>query len=485
VPAAKRIAFWLAWLVPLAVYACSLDAVVEYWDTGEMQVVPWILGIAHPTGFPVFTLLAWLFAHLAAIGPVAGRVAFFCAIAMSLTAWLVARIVDVLTEEPWIAMGSAWLFAFGAVAWTRGTRAEVHALAVAFAVLTLYLALRWYKTGDARALVGGALAWGLGIATHPIVAMLLPALLAIFIARVRTVRPRVFAMAIAALVAGVACYAYLPLRSAYVTQARLDPTRQLGLPPGKPFWDTDHPASKAGFLTLVSGSEFDAGGTFARLFSPQLYRDAGPGYLRALRTEFTPFGIAAAAVGFLVLLRRDPWAGSAIFLAAFVPSAFALGYSIEADPLRYHLTSYAVTAVLAGCGIAWLQRQVPLLRGAGAAALVLLAAALLLLNRGVFDQRTTAGAQTVIATVLARTPSNAILIAPWLYATPLAYGAYVEHVLGDRIVETAWLKDDRKRVPQWVRGRPVYVVGQVFGSVPGYHLQYIAGSPALYRVVKN
>ncbi|MGH8163457.1 MAG: protein O-mannosyl-transferase family, partial [Rhodanobacteraceae bacterium] len=232
---AVRVALWLAWLVPFAVYACSLDSAPEYWDTGEMEVVPWILGIAHSTGFPVFTMLGWLFAHVVAIGPVAGRIALFCALAMSLAAWLIARTIYLLEDEPWIATASAWLFAFGSVAWTRGTRAEVHAVAVAFAALTIFLAVRWYRTGDRSSLAGGALAWGLGIATHPIVALLFPALLTLLVARRHALRFRDVALSGALLLAGVSCYSYLPLRSAYVAHARLDPTLQLGLPPGKPF----------------------------------------------------------------------------------------------------------------------------------------------------------------------------------------------------------------------------------------------------------
>lgn len=482
---AARCAGWLAWIVPFAIYAVSLDRSVGYWDTGEMQVVPWILGIAHPTGFPLFTLLGWVFAHVVAIGPVSARIALFSALAMTLAAWLVARVVTMLADDPWMGMASAWLFAFGAVAWTRGTRAEVHALATLLAALTLLFAVRWYRTGETRSLALGALAWGLGIATHPIVAMLLPALCVLFAARVRTVSFRAVGFALALLVAGVAVYAYLPLRSAYVTHARLDPTLQLGLPPGKPFWDNDHPATLAGFLTLVSGSDFDAGGTLGRMFAPQLYRDVGPKYLRALLSEFTPLGVFLVIVGFIVLVCRDRWLGSALFLAGFVPSAFALSFSVEADPLRYYLISYVVAAIFAGYGAAWLGRLLSRVPIAGIVVVAATSVALLIVNRNVFQQRNSTGAQSVIATVRTQTPGNAILIAPWLYATPLAYAAYVDRDLGDRIVETAWLQDDAARVPQWLRGRPVYVVGIVFGSVPGYHLQYVAGSPALYRVVKN
>ena len=32
---------------------------VGYWDTGEAQTVPPVLGTFHPTGFPTYALLGW------------------------------------------------------------------------------------------------------------------------------------------------------------------------------------------------------------------------------------------------------------------------------------------------------------------------------------------------------------------------------------------------------------------------------------------
>lgn len=466
-------------------YFVSLHRTVAYWDTGEAQTVPWIFGIMHPTGFPVFTILAGIFAHAFAVGAVAWRITLFSALAMSGAAWLVSRIVRELGGDPWIAAGAAWLFAFGDVAWTRGTRAEVHALAVFFGVLTLFAAIRWYRSGEPRALTGGALAWGLGIATHPIVALLLPALLLLFLVRVRRVTPRAFALALAALLFGVAWYAYLPARSIAVTQARLDPTRSLGLPPGKAFWDNDHPGTLSGFKKVVSGQDFGAGGTFARMLDPQTYEDGADKFATLALGELTPFGLLLALGGLYGLARRDAWLCAALALALAVPSAFAMAYSIETDPQRYALIPFAVLAALAGYAASEIARELPPLRAAATTLIFVLGLALAVVNRGTFEQRNASGAQAVIATVVKNTPANAILIAPWLYATPLAYGAYVEHRLGGRIVISAWLSENAARVPKWMRTRPVYVVGQLFGEVPGYSLVEIPGPVKLYRVVKQ
>jgi hypothetical protein len=221
------------------------------------------------------------------------------------------------------------------------------------------------------------------------------------------------------------------------------------------------------------------------MLSPQTYRTALPDYVPWLLQELTPLGALFALGALYAIARRDRWLAIALGLAFALPTAFALAYTIEADPQRYYLIGFGVAAALAGAGASAVVTALPALRRATYVMLFMLAAVLIVLNRGTFAQRDSNGAQAVIETVVKKTPQNAVLITPWIDATPLAYGAYVEHRLGNRIVESAWLADDADRVPLWMRTRPVYVVGMLFGSVPGYSLVKIPGSPDLYRVVRS
>lgn len=464
----------------------SLDGAIGYWDTGESQVVPWIFGIAHPTGFPAFTIGAGIFAHLFAIGSVAWRIALFSAIAMSVVSWAIYRALRELRCDYWIALGSGWTFAFGEIAWTRGTRAEVHALAACFVALTLFLAIRWYLTGDRRSFVLGALSWGLAIATHPIASLLTPALIVLLCAGIRRVNLRSFAAALLVFVCGVALYAYLPLRSAIVTQARLDPTRALGLPPGGAFWDTDHPASRDGLTRFLSGSDYGVGGAFAAAVKLETYREGAPPFFIELWREFTAFGVLLAAGGLVALVRRDRWLGISLILAAAAPAIFAFGYPTEADTERYYLVTFIVAAIAAGYCAEAVSRSLPALTGISRLVMPAIAASLVIVNRGTFEQPRSTGAAEVIQSVVAHTPDGAVLLAPWIDSTALAYAAYVDRSLGKRIVDSAWLSDRADRVPGWIaRGLKVYVVGEVFGDVPGYKLVKIAGSPDVYRIVRR
>jgi hypothetical protein len=46
------------------VYLQTMAPSVGFIDDGELATVCYTLGIAHPTGYPLFTLIGWLMAHL-------------------------------------------------------------------------------------------------------------------------------------------------------------------------------------------------------------------------------------------------------------------------------------------------------------------------------------------------------------------------------------------------------------------------------------
>ena len=51
-------------LLALIVYIITLCPTVSFIDSGELATVAYTLGIAHPTGYPLFSLIGWVFAHL-------------------------------------------------------------------------------------------------------------------------------------------------------------------------------------------------------------------------------------------------------------------------------------------------------------------------------------------------------------------------------------------------------------------------------------
>ena len=143
-----------------------------------------------------------------------------------------------------------------------------------------------------------------------------------------------------------------------------------------------------------------------------------------------------------------------------LPVLFVFAYPAESDPERYYLPSYLAIGVFLAAGADLLARgglgRAPRPIVAIVAALfAFVAAGDIYANRGAFATTDDRSARQFIDRIVRETPADAILVAPWMYATPLAYAAYVEKRLGQRIVLTGWPNDYTAYYPAWLADRPI------------------------------
>jgi len=452
-------------VVSSALYLLSAQRDVAFWDTGEMQTVPWIFGIAHPTGFPAFVLLGWCFAHLVPFGSVAWRLGAFSALATGIATLALYTAAARITRVPALACTIALLFATSESVWEHATRAEVHALALCFSTVAFAALYGWSRSGSSARLLAGALAAGLALATHPVALWTLPGLGVLALAERRPSR-RLAALAVmSCIIAALLPYTYLPLRSAAVFAARLDPTLSLGFDPGMPFWDYAHPALAANFWWLVSGQQFDKHDGFQAYVEPWRLVESARAFVAFEWHEIGPFALAAL-LGLVVMARRDRALTVAIVLFGFLGVPFALGYSLEADKVRYLLTAAWTVALLSAVGTAWIATAVAqhtsLREGRAVAALASIASLFIIFNayrnRNILAINRDRVARTLVDDVTQHSSEDAIVVAPWIYATPLAYAAYVEHSFGKRIVVATGAEAISARIVNWSRLRCVLVV---------------------------
>jgi hypothetical protein len=156
---------------------------------------------------------------------------------------------------------------------------------------------------------------------------------------------------------------------------------------------------------------------------------------------------------------------------------FVLAYPAESDPERYFLPSYWAIALFLGAGADLLARGG--LAAAPRALTVVVGSVLLFVaatdvytNRGAFSAGSDDSAQQFIDRVVRETPTDAIVVAPWMYATPLAYAAYVQLKLGRRIVVTGWPEDYTAYYPAWLAERPItFVSDDPVLNVPGVRVR--------------
>jgi Protein of unknown function (DUF2723) len=466
----------LAFAAPLAVYVFSLHHGVDYWDTGELQTVPYILGIPHPSGFPAYVIFGWVWVHTLAFADPATLMNLFSAIGMSIAAFALFAFLTELGIEPFFALGSAVVFGCTRVPWDHATRADVHAVALAAATLAFWSALRWSRTGSVRALIACAITAACALAIHSGMILVVPGIALVALGRRPSLRTAVATLALGALIVA-AFYAYLPLRSAVVTAQHLDPTLTLGVTAGRPFWDNDHPSTFDGFRKEVGGGEFGATHALRTLFDPHVVSGLYERYGRSAIGDLAGGVVVIALFGVFAVMRRSMWTACGLLIGGFLPVLFVLAYTAESDPARYFLPSYWVIGVMLGAGAQWLSRGGMQHTARGVVLLVgtlflFVAASNVYANRGAFFGGGSE-AQSFIDRVRTNTPDNAVLVAAWMYATPLAYGAYVQHSLGNRIVLTGWPEDYTKaEYRRWLAKRPVIVLtDEDLLQLPGFDLR--------------
>ena len=120
-----------------------------YWDTGEFQALGPVLGIAHPTGYPSYTLLLWLASVvLQPFGEAAFRANLLSALLVSGAAPLPAIAIVQLTRRSSLGVLGGLAFAVAPIAWRNALRADPHAFQVFLVGLLLVLLI---ALGGARA----------------------------------------------------------------------------------------------------------------------------------------------------------------------------------------------------------------------------------------------------------------------------------------------------------------------------------------------
>jgi hypothetical protein len=201
-------------------------------DTPEVVTTAVTLGVAHPSGYPLLTLLGHAMSRLP-LGPLAFRVNLLSALCGAATVALVSLIARRISGQWMAAVGAAALIAVQPLYWEWSLVAEAFALNAMLAAGFLYALVRWHEVpGDLRWLIVAATAFGSGLANHLTIVCLAPAVLP-GVWRHRAVvaaRPSVVGWCAAALGAGLLFYLYLPwaaARQPYLNWGHISSARQL------------------------------------------------------------------------------------------------------------------------------------------------------------------------------------------------------------------------------------------------------------------
>lgn len=346
-----QVALALAVLIPLLVYVRTAARSVTFIDGGELAAAAAVLGIAHPPGYPLFTLLGHLFS-IVPIGSVFFRVALLSAVSAAAatgclfhTAW---TLIEAETAAGWSrrlavagTLAGALLFAFADTPWSQAVVVEVYALHGLLVAACLAACLQMARDSARVPLYLPGFLLGLGFAHHLTAVLLAPALvlvLAFAVVDRRNARGAAWKLGLRILspaLLPLTLYLYLPIRS------RMHPSV-----------DWDYPETLHRFYIHVSaaqyrpilGSEGLQGRELRRFLFTQLPHEA---------TVLLPI---LALVGLAVLARKQRRA-----LAITVPVCVAfllynLAYPIH-DIRVYYLPVLMVLALWAAIGAGSIGRR--------------------------------------------------------------------------------------------------------------------------------
>jgi hypothetical protein len=243
-------------LIDFIVYLSTLAPAVGFIDSGELAVVCQTLGIAHPTGYPLYTILGRLFCLLP-VGDTFFRVGlmslvFTCAgnlvlffILLTVPTSPARRKHKSADPRLWSALVASLTFSFTPTLWLQATSNEVYSLnLLLFAVIILLVAI-WQGARDRskseRILYLLSFLYALSFGNHMSAVLLVPAVLFILIAtyRVAIFRPKRLSLVVALFLLGLSVYLFLPIRSAQ-----------------NPILDWGNPETWSNFVRHVSGWQY-------------------------------------------------------------------------------------------------------------------------------------------------------------------------------------------------------------------------------------
>lgn len=382
-----RIASAATALALLVLYLITLAPSMTFIDAGELATVAHTFGIAHPTGYPLFTLLAGLWALLP-IGDGIFRLNVLSAVLCAATAgvfvhllWFLAGLAEERRAAPGgrkqqgrqatrPTAGKSRRFddgirlvaaVFGALVigcsetyWSTALSIEVYALHVFFIAWTLWCFARaeFDATLDAprrmRWWLLFAFSLGLSFANHMTSIMFIPGYALAYFVRNRFTRESRKRAGFGALafLAGLLPYLYLPIRAA--TQPALN-------------WG--NPATWERFVWHLTGKQYSVW-MFAGM---KAARKQFAYFTSSFPAEFGYIALALVALGAVYAFARSRRFGTLLLLLFLTCLFWAVNYDIH-DIDSYFLLAYAVGGIWAMYGLLGLLRWIGNERIATAAA---------------------------------------------------------------------------------------------------------------------
>src|SRR5690606_6331177 len=130
-------------LLALAAYTTRLLGDVGFWDTGVFQGAATTLGLTHPTGYPTYLLLGFLWTHLLPWLEPAHALNLLAAVTGAIGVALVFLLALTIGAGPLTAAAGSLTVGLMYSWWRTASRADPHPLHIVLALAIVLLLLAW------------------------------------------------------------------------------------------------------------------------------------------------------------------------------------------------------------------------------------------------------------------------------------------------------------------------------------------------------
>lgn len=328
--------------VPFVVFILTMEPTVGLIDSGELSLACAEPGIAHPTGYPLYTIIGRLFVLLIPLEPIVATNLFsaFSGAIACLAIFLILRLVlqkiipnGINFKRDIVALITAISFGFSESLWSVSNRTEVYSLEMAMAFLAFYFVLKWLFYGNEEYILLSVYILGLAFGVHMMTLLFAPAVLMILIARRKNLSPKIFFYGAILFILGLSVYLYLPIR------ASQNPLSNFG-----------DPSNLERFFRHISAWQYRVW-MFSRPAGRLILtlKDFGFSALSNMTVLALPFML----IGFIWIFKKSKITFFSLFLIFFLDVLYALNYDIP-DIEAYFLPAMSVLALAFGVGVAYL-----------------------------------------------------------------------------------------------------------------------------------
>lgn len=392
-------------------YVSTLAPTVLPADSGEFQLVSSVLGIAHPPGYPLYTILGKLFTFLP-IGDLAHRVNLLSSVIAALTLVVVSRTLRLVTRSSWGGFLAALVLGVSTTFWAQATTANIRTLTAFFAALILYSTVAYGHEKKLSHLMLLAAALGMGITHHLSLILFIPPVAAyLILTDPRLVgRGQWLARAAIAFLASLVFLLYIPIRAWT----------------GAPF-GAEGLNRMQGVLRHILGLGFQ--GDLFFFARPEFLPERFQIWLNILDFQFGPAILLLMLAGSLLLALQN-WRFFLLWGGAFVFVGFT-GITYRApQTVEYLLPSYIPLVLALGYGggvLADVIKRYSVPRALFLSSVVLLGGQQFLAHYPSYRELSQdRSAREYAETIFRQAPQGATVLTSWHWATPLWYMQYVE-----------------------------------------------------------